>query len=52
MDLPSPYRIFDCANGDCAVGINVFQLESAMCGGVNDVLKTPPVHGWGCVADA
>ena len=51
MDLPSPYRVFDCAHGDCNVGLSVFQLEASMRSGVNDVFRTPLVHGWGCLFD-
>ena len=47
-DLPSPYRIFDCANSDCKLGMSITSLAASMRIGVTDLAQTPPVYGWGC----
>jgi Papain family cysteine protease len=47
-DFPSPYRIFDCGNGDCEVGMSLYNLVVSIKNGVTDLAKSPAVYGWGC----
>jgi Papain family cysteine protease len=47
-EVPSPYRIFDCGNGDCEFGMNTDNLIASMRIGVTDLAKSPAVYGWGC----
>lgn len=49
-EMPCPYRIFDCAGGDCSVqkGLNAPQIMETMQRGVPRLGQTPSNFGWGC----
>lgn len=49
-EMPCPYRMFDCAGGQCSVqkGLNAPQIMEIMQRGVPLLHQTPPIFGWGC----
>lgn len=46
--VPSPYRIFDCANGTCDQGVSFGHALSAVQYGVEDLGDSEPVYGMQC----
>ena len=46
--IPSPYRIFDCANGTCEAGVTFARAMSVVRFGVGDVRESSPVFGLSC----
>lgn len=46
--IPSPYRVFDCANGTCDVGISIGSAMSVVQFGVGDLRDSVPDYGMPC----
>ena len=48
--IPSPYRLFDCANGTCEEGVSYGRVLSVLRFGVEDINDSPPQYGRPCAA--
>ena len=47
--IPSPHRLFDCANATCDRGAHMYSMHSVLLNGVPDVINTPAMFSRGCV---
>lgn len=48
--IPSPYRLFDCANGTCEDGVSYGRVLSVLRFGVEDINQSTPKYGRPCAA--